>query len=121
MIPNSPTPISVMIRLDTVNARKRKKPSGIMGSAVRASQATKTANSTAEAIRKLSVYAESQGWLVVLIRPQVSRNRALVTSTVPTMSSVRALGSRDSITAHRVTPVAITPTGTLTQNTADHE
>ncbi len=42
-------------------------------------------------------------------------------STVPTMSSDRALGSRDSITAHAVTPMARMPMGTFTQNTADHE
>ena len=36
------------------------------------------------------------------------------------MSSVFASGSRDSATAHRVTAAAMMPTGTLTQNTADH-
>ena len=40
-------------------------------------------------------------------------------STVPTMSSVFADGSRDSTTAHRQTAAATTPIGTLIQNTAD--
>ncbi len=42
-------------------------------------------------------------------------------STVPTTSSEWALGSRDSITAQAVTPIATMPIGTFTQNTADHE
>ena len=58
---------------------------------------------------------------MVLISPQISRNSDSVTSTVPTTSRLWALGSRDSRTAQAVTPKAMMPTGTFTQNTADHE
>ncbi len=51
----------------------------------------------------------------------MSEKRLALISTVPTMSSDRADGSRDSITAHAVTPSAITPIGTFTQKTADQE
>ena len=59
--------------------------------------------------------------MAVLISPHVSRKRPALISTVPTMSSDRADGSRDSFTAHAVTPIAMIPIGTFTQNTADHE
>ena len=42
-----------------------------------------------------------------------------MTSTVPGMSSVVAVGSLDSSTAYRVTAAATTPIGTLIQKTAD--
>ena len=51
----------------------------------------------------------------------MSAKSAPLISTVPMMSSERALGSRDSTTAQAVTPMAMMPIGTFTQNTADHE
>jgi hypothetical protein len=42
-------------------------------------------------------------------------------STVPRMSRLCVVESRDSLTAQTVAPAATTPTGTLTQKTADHE
>src|SRR6185312_10302469 len=121
MTPNSATPTSATTTLETVKARILKNESGIIGSSVRLSQSTKSAPSTIAPPMKASVYAPSQAWLAVLIRPQVSEKRLALISTVPTMSSERADGSLDSITAHAVTPSAITPIGTFTQNTADQE
>ena len=63
------------------------------------------------------MYADVHECSLVLIRPNVSASRLVVTRTVPTMSSLVALGSRDSTTAQRHTAIAITPIGTLTQNT----
>ena len=56
-----------------------------------------------------------------MISPHVSENSAAVTSTVPITSSVLVVVSLDSTTAHQVTPAAITPIGTLIQNTADQD
>ena len=50
--------------------------------------------------RKPSVYGLSQAWLAVLMSPQVSAPRPAVMSTVPTMSRLWVVVSRDSTTAH---------------------
>src|SRR6185437_12755079 len=115
MTPNRATPTSATTMLDTVNARILKNESGIIGSSMRLSQSTNSAQRTIATPMKVSVYAPSQAWLAVLIRPHVSEKRLALISTVPTMSSERADGSRDSITAHAVTPSATTPIGTFTQ------
>ena len=68
---------------------------------------------------KPRVKPDSHACVFVLIRPYTSANRPPVTSTVPTTSSVFAVGSFDSSTAYRVAAAATTPIGTLIQNTAD--
>ena len=55
MTPKSARPTSATTMFDTVNARMRKNPSGIIGSGVRLSQTTNSATSTAEAARNDSV------------------------------------------------------------------
>ena len=121
MTPKSPTPISVTMMLDDVNAGDLKKSSGTIGSGWRLSQSTNSAMSTAAPPRKPSVYGLSQAWLAVLMSPQVSAPRPAVMSTVPTMSRLWVVVSRDSTTAHNVAAAATMPTGTFTQKTADHE
>src|SRR6476661_9124700 len=119
MTPKSPTPISVTMMLDDENAGDLKKLSGTIGSEWRLSQSTNSPMSTAAAPRKASVYGLSQAWLAVLIRPHVRAPRPAVMSTVPTMSRLCVVGSRDSLTAQIVAAAATTPTGTFTQKTAD--
>src|SRR5436309_14209602 len=121
MTPKSPTPISVTMMLDDVNAGDLKKPSGTIGSDWRLSQSTKSATNTAAAPRKPSVYGLSQAWLADLMSPHVRAPRPAVMRTVPMMSRLCVVESRDSTTAHSVAPAATTPTGTVTQKTADHE
>src|SRR6478752_1217301 len=91
-MPNIAKPTISTTALEAENTRDWKKLSGSIGSRVRASRQMKAANST-----------------------------AAVTSTVPITSSVFVVVSLDSTTAHQVTPAAITPIGTLIQNTADHD
>ena len=58
--------------------------------------------STAAAPRNASVYGREPGsGSSVLISPQVSATRPAVMSTVPTMSRLWVVGSRDSTTAQR--------------------
>ncbi len=90
-----------------------------MGAEVRFSHRTKATTRTTPATSGPTTSTEPHGWLEDSMRPKVMPRSPSAMAVIPTTSSRRATGLRDSATATTAMTNPTTATGTLTQKTED--
>src|SRR5277367_4335935 len=90
-----------------------------MGDEVLPSHRTKNPTRTAPTISGPTTSKDAQGWLEDSMRPKVMPRSPSAMATIPTTSSARPSGLRDSLTATNAMANPTTANGTLTQKTDD--
>src|SRR5271154_4196219 len=101
--------------LAPANAGRRNSVRSSIGRRCLSSATRNTTNSTAEAVRKLTMRVEPQPFSLPSISANTSRNSEPENVTRPIQSTPVALGSRDSLTWLSVNTTAHTPIGTFTK------
>ena len=90
-----------------------------MGDEVRPSHKTKNPTSAAPTISGPTTSKDAQGWLDDSMRPKVMPSSPSAMATIPTTSSARPSGLRDSVTATNAMTNPAIANGTFTQKTED--